>query len=411
MPYTYQDNYLKLYPSDVQQVNIWQEKARDIVAEYFKTSTNSLNYSVLHPIRIEEYDYLTKIAQKIINNFKQIIIVGMGASSLNPKMTTSLGYTRNNISIKYLDTTDQLYYTQVMENINLRDTCFLVISKSGNTIEVLSLIGAILHDFQKQQITKYSNNFCIITGNGDNPLRNIATKIGAIILDHDENIGGRFSTFTNVGILPGLIAGYDIKAFINGANSVINSLWQERENSLPVKAAISLLLFNKPLLINIGYLKIFSDYLNWYNQIVSESLGKNGRGFTPLKNLGPMAQHSMFQLYLDGPTDKVYSFIYAKNSTPKGDIIIGDIPILTSYNLTNKSLAQINYAQFIASATSLEETQPVRKIILEQLNEENLGMLVMHSILEIIILGHLMEVDPFNQPSVEKIKTTVLKLL
>ncbi|MFV9875174.1 MAG: hypothetical protein AB8U25_01460 [Rickettsiales endosymbiont of Dermacentor nuttalli] len=411
MEYTYQDNYIKLYPSNTEHIDIYKTKAQTILQTILTSKPISKDYKILHPIDLTDFKELVELSQYIINNFKQVIIVGMGGSILNPKITSTLEqetYTKN-IPIKYLDTTDQLYYNKIMDDVNLRDTYFLVISKSGTTIEVLSLLGAIIHDLNKQQIRHYNQNFCFIIGSTPSPLREIAQDMQSLILEHDPYLGGRFSTFTNIGILPGLLAGCDVKNFIEGGNKVIHSLWNLKENSIPVIAAISLLLFNKPMLINISYLKTFSFYLDWYNQIIAESLGKNGMGFTPIKSLGPMNQHSMFQLYLDGPSDKVYNFIYAQNRTKTTNFIEKN-PILEKYKLAGKTLDQINAIEFSASLSYCERNYPVRKIILNELNAQNLGALAMHSILEVVILGHLMQINPFNQPSVEKIKSKVLAL-
>lgn len=399
MTYSYQDNYLKLNAEDAGRAQKCSQQIKDILLDLEKTNENSLDYKVLHPIALNEYDELADFSKQVLSKFEKVVIIGIGGSALNPKMATSLN---PKARISYLDTTDPFYYHKVMSTVDIDNTFFLVISKSGKTIEILSILGAILHNKPKET----HNNFCFILGKGESPLRNIALSIGAKILNHDDNIGGRFATFTNVAVLPGLLAGVNMRKFIEGANSVIKSLWQDREKSFPALAARSIYLFNKPLLINIGYLRSFVDFLNWYSQITAESLGKDGKGYTPIQNIGPIDQHSMLQLYLDGPRDKLYTFIYA------GDIAKIKQPVDMVDCLAGKTLADINNIEYKATVTScVEEGLPVRSVTLSTIDEYSLGALAMHSMLEVIILGHLMQINPFGQPAVEKIKQNITALL
>lgn len=399
MTYSYQDNYPELNPGDAGRVRECSQQIKEVLQTLEKTNKNSLDYKVLHPIAFNDYDELVNLSEQILNTFKKVVIIGIGGSALNPKMVTSLN---PEAKVSYLDTTDPFYYHKIMGTIDIDNTFFLVISKSGKTIEILSILGAILHNKAK----KTHNNFCFILGKGKNPLREIALSIGAKILNHDDNIGGRFATFTNVAVLPGLLAGLNMKKFIEGANSVINSSWMDREKSLPALAARSIYLFNKPLLINIGYLRSFVDFLNWYSQITAESLGKNGKGYTPIPNIGPIDQHSMLQLYLDGPRDKLYTFIYAS------DVAKMKQPVGMVDYLAGKTLADINNIEYKATVNScIEEGLPVRTITLSTMDEYNIGALAMHSMLEVIILGHLMQINPFGQPAVEKIKQNITALL
>jgi len=399
MTYSYHDNYLELNPQNSKEAEACSQQIKTLIHSWRSTSASSMDYKVIHPISTEGYDELADLASHIKSNFKKVVIVGIGGSALNPKMTASLG-APSGLEIKYLDTTDPFYYNSVMAGIDPSSTYFLVISKSGKTIEILSILGAILHTI------KSSNNFCFIVGKGDNPLRTIALNMKAKILDHDDYIGGRFATFTNVGILPGLLAGLNMKSFINGANYVILSLWEKQELSAPALAARAAFLFNKPIMVNIGYLRSLLDFFNWYSQIIAESLGKDGKGFTPSQNIGPIDQHSMFQLYLDGPRDKVFTFIYARDTAKLKQ------PIAGVDFLHGKTLADINDIEYNATITSCKEAGlPSRVISLPTMDEHSLGALAAHAILEVVILGHLMGINPFGQPGVEQIKNNINALL
>jgi glucose-6-phosphate isomerase len=161
-------------------------------------------------------------------------------------------------------------------------------------------------------------------------------------------------------------------------------------------------------MVNIGYLQQFSSYLEWYSQIIAESLGKNGTGITPLRGLGPNDQHSMLQLYLDGPQDKIYTLFYVPN--------LKDTTKICSFEefgyIAEKYLSDINTANFLATESALSNNNlPTRTILLPDLSSRSIGSLVAHSMLETIMLSHMMNINPFDQPGVELIKTKSKQLI
>lgn len=399
MTYIYEDNYWELNGNNA-QVDNYRLKTQEFI-DYCKlnTSSKTLNYKLMHPIYLQEYDELLTISQDINNKFNNILIIGIGGSILNPKMVASLKHEKLN-NIFFLDSPDPIYYHSLIDNIDKKDTCVLVISKSGNTIETMALLGAVLNDKEIPH-----SNFYFIVGEGDNYLRNIAKKMRAKTLTHDNKLGGRFATFSNVGILTGMLLGLDMISFIDGANGVIEEFWYKKESSSSAKAAVSLCAFGKNIMVNLGYSKLLSSYLNWYSQIIAESLGKDGKGYTPLRNICPPDQHSLFQLYLDGPRDKIYSFINIKSyeSVTK----IKGIKKLKGFDL-----GDINNIEYQATLKTCKEHKlPVRNITLSAFNEYNLGALAMHTILETIVLANLIDVNPFGQPAVESIKNNINQLL
>ena len=162
---------------------------------------------------------------------------------------------------------------------------------------------------------------------------------------------------------------------------------------------------------NISWTLITTFYLGgqqWYSQIIAESLGKDNKGITPIKGLGPNDQHSMLQLYLDGPKDKVFSLFYTRNdNTAYKSCNLKELNYIAGKNLQN-----INRANFEATLHALIKTgAPTRSIILHELSVKNVGSLVMHSMLETIILGHIMQLNPFNQPGVEFIKKESMRII
>ncbi|CAN0602475.1 unnamed protein product, partial [Ectocarpus sp. 12 AP-2014] len=197
------------------------------------------------------------------------------------------------------------------------------------------------------------------------------------------------------------IAGIDIKAFFFVFASVIDNFIKEGAKSSPARSAASIHGTGLDMMVNIGYLQSFSVYLEWYSQIIAESIGKNGGGITPIRGLGPNDQHSMMQLYLDGKKDKLYSLFYV-NDLPK-DFSTSDLNEL-GY-MSNKALSDINTANFEATKLALiKNGLPVRTIILEDLSANSIGQLTAHSMLEIITLCNMFKINPFDQPGVELIK-------
>ncbi len=351
-----------------------------------------------------------KIVDKIKNNFTDLIVIGMGGAVLNPESLINLNF--NTISsptkVHFLNNTDPVYFRKLLSTISLANCAVLAISNSGQTLETNSLVGAMISEFERNNINLTGNRFFFITKLDSGILSGIASKISATLIEHTPNISGRFSGLTNVTTLAAAIAGVKVEDYINGAEKTIQDFLRNPESNEAVHSAAAILSTNKPIMINIGYLQQFSSYLEWYSQIIAESLGKNGGGITPLRGLGPNDQHSMLQLYLDGPQDKIYNIFYVEN--------LKDTPKTCSFEelgyIAEKYLSDINTANFLATESALITKQlPTRTILLKDLSPRSIGSLVAHSMLEIVMLSHMMNINPFNQPGVELIKTKSMQLI
>ena len=216
--------------------------------------------------------------------------------------------------IHFLNNTDPIYFRKLLSTIETRNCAVLAISNSGMTLETNSLVGAMISEFEKNNINSLGTRFFFITKPDSGILSEIAGRISGNLIEHTPNISGRFSGLTNVTTLIAAIAGVKVEDYIDGADEVIQDFVLKPESNDAVLSATAIFSTNKPIMVNIGYLQQFSSYLEWYSQIIAESLGKNGGGLTPLRGLGPNDQHSMLQLYLEGPQDKIYSLFY---TTPK----------------------------------------------------------------------------------------------
>jgi glucose-6-phosphate isomerase len=266
----------------------------------------------------------------------------------------------------------------------------------------------MISEFEKNNIASIGTRFFFITKPDSGVLSEIARKISANLIEHTPNISGRFSSLTNVTTLTAAIAGVKVEDYIDGAEEVIQDFLLRPESNEAVLSAAAIFSTNKLMMVNIGYLQQFSSYLEWYSQIIGESLGKNGSGITPLRGLGPNDQHSMLQLYLDGPQDKIFTMFYVQN--------LKDNTKTCSFEelgyIAEKRLSDNNAANFLATESALiSKNLPTRTILLQDLSSRSIGSLVAHSMLEIVTLSHMMNINPFNQPGVELIKTKAKQLI
>jgi glucose-6-phosphate isomerase len=387
------------------------EKTSFLISQ--KAKASEPYYKVLSPINtLEHLSEINVFSERIKNNFSDLLIISMGGASLNPSSVISLvDSKKSTVRIHFLHNTDPYFFSELLNKIDLKNTAFLTISNSGKTLETISILGCIIEECRKDDIPVNNNNFYFITDNSSGKLKDIADQINGIVIPHQRGISGRFSGLSNVTTLAAMVAGFDASEYLLGANQVIDDFHQNPGSGKPEKAALSIYRTNQPILVNIGYLQRFETYLEWYSQIIAESLGKNNLGYTPIRGLGPNDQHSLFQLYLEGAKDKLFTIFYVKEI---GDNVsnfkTSDLSSLG--NISNKKLHDINRVNFDAATTALiKQNSPVRKFFLNDLSERSVGALIAHSMIEIITLGHLMRVNPFNQQSVELIKQELETLM
>lgn len=392
------------------KLEAYQREVSLIIDNIYSHSDSNTDYlKVLHPFDADRIiNELAPTAKQIRENFDDLIIVAMGGATLNPQAIIALKRKNESPRIHFALTTDPTKFKSILDQVNLNKTAVLVSSNSGGTTETIAMFSALLRVYQDATIPNIGKHFFFVVGEHENPIREMAKEIGGTIHAYDPGIGGRYSGFTAVGILPGLIAGLNMHEFLGGANSVCTNFWKEKLESAPIRSVLSLYLAQKPISVILSYADALSPFLEWYCQIIAESAGKNGMGITPLRGIGPADQHSMMQLYLGGPHDKIYTFIRVKNHE-------SDIPLAEqtapSYLLKHK-LHEIHDAEYNASVYAiLHNKNPLREIILNKLDERCIGALMMHSAIEIITLSYLMKVNPFDQPGVELIKVRAREIL
>ena len=339
-----------------------------------------------------KYSYNRKFIKKYIN-FKDINIIGMGGSSLGAKAI----YNFLNYKIKKK--------INFFEDLNLKKknkskALNIIISKSGNTLETIVNFNLI---FNKK------NKNIFITENKNNYLRKLGEKLKSDIIEHKNFIGGRFSVLSEVGMLPAELMGLNERKFKKFNNLIIkkNFLNNLIENVLNTYQFIKNKKFNSVIL---NYDPQSKDFFQWYQQLVSESLGKNSKGILPIISNMPKDNHSILQLYLSGFKSNFYTFyiVEEKNSAKLNSKLLNN-----NFNfLKEKKTFEILNAQRVATEHIFRSKKiPFRSFYIKKRNEETLGELFCFFTLEVILLSRLLRVNPFDQPEVELVKNETFKIL
>ena len=335
---------------------------------------------------------------KILNKykkFKNFRVIGIGGSSLGTEAIYN--FLRKKIKKNFSFINDLDFTT---ENKKDKNCLNLVVSKSGETLETIVNSNII--------INKKDENL-IITENKDNYLYKLAQKLKAQVIHHNNFIGGRYSVLSETGMLPAQLMGLDSKKFRQLNNLVKNKKYL---NAL-ISNVSSIIFFIKNKKYNsiiINYDKSSENLFFWYQQLIAESLGKKKKGLLPIVSSMPKDNHSVMQLYLDGFTNNFFTFFFVHE---KGSQKIIDKNILSSKKfLKKKRLMDITYAQKQATENIFKKKGiPFRSFEIFKRDEKTLGELFNFFVLETILLGHAMKVNPYDQPAVELIKKETKKIL
>lgn len=366
------------------------------------------------PAQTDDLATISQTAAQIRNQFSTVIVLGTGGSTLNGQAITGLQNPFDTQSPKliYMDNIDPHTVSSLLKHLDLTHTAFISISKSGKTLETLAQTLLCIQALGADNAGKH---FTIITDpTTDNPLRRLASSIDAQILDHEPNLGGRFSTFSNVGLLPAAILDLDISAFRHGAATLLNEFFNTPEPASAQAAAMHIALMQNAYQSNVlmPYVDRLLNVSQWYRQIWAESLGKQGEGTTPIVSRGTLDQHSQLQLYLDGPHDKYFTLMRLGKQEESFAAIKSPVKDSAFDYIQQKTLEDIIIAEYEATRTTLQSNHcPVRSITLPKLNEESLGALMMHSILETVITAGMLQINAFDQPAVEEGKILARKIL
>jgi glucose-6-phosphate isomerase len=351
--------------------------------------------------------------------FRDVLILGTGGSSLGGQTLYALADERAQPRLHFLDNIDPATFEALFAAIDPARTGVIAISKSGGTAETMTQF-AICIDWLRTKLDPdaVGRHTIAVTEPRDNPLRQLAARLTVPILDHDPGIGGRYSVLSNVGLLPAMLAGLDVVALREGAGETLEaalSAGTPRESAPALGAAISVGLAEQRGIgttVILPYVDRLAHFGLWFRQLWAESLGKDGKGTTPIRAMGTVDQHSQLQLYLAGPADKMFTIVTSEVAG-SGPIVPRDLATDPSLAyLTGKRMGDLLDAEQRATEQSLiRNGRPTRRFHIARLDEKTLGGLLMHFMLETIIAADLFGVNAFDQPAVEEGKVIARQYL
>ena len=363
---------------------------------------------------------------KLSQGAKTLIFFGTGGSGLGGQTLAQVGgWNLPGVTIRkqgerprvrFYDNLDPGTLAGALGTIDLSTTRFVLTSKSGGTTETLcqaiAAISAVKAAGLEAKIPELFLGISEPAKPGTvNGLRSLLESFGVPMLEHHTGIGGRFSCLTNVGLMPAMARGLDARKVRAGARKVIHSLVSA---SSPVAfapaigAATAIALAKERgihTLVMMPYADRLGRFSEWFVQLWAESLGKGGEGTSPIPALGPLDQHSQLQLFMEGPRE-IYTTVVRVQSAGLGTVMDEDLARRAGADyMAGKTVGDVVSAQAHAIADALGKAgRPVRTIDLPVLDEESIGALLMHFMIETILAGRLLGIDPFDQPGVELAK-------
>ena len=342
-----------------------------------------------------KYSYSKKAISKY-KKFSSIRVIGMGGSILGTEAIYNFLKKKIKKKITFVNNLNSNadYFQDKSINLNL------IISKSGNTLETIANANTLI---------KSKENNIIVTENKDSYLTNLASQLKAEIFEHKNYVGGRYSVLSEVGMLPAELMNLNENKF-KQFNSLIKNKAFVNNLINNVSATLNLIKNGKYTSIILNYDDRSEHLFKWYQQLIAESLGKKSKGILPIVSSMPKDNHSLMQLYLDGPKKSFYTFFNALDNTV---IKMNNNNILSSHRyLRNQSIEKIKQSQMLATEKVFKSKKiPFRSFRVLKRDEQSLGKLFCFFILETILLGRALNVNPFDQPSVELIKKETKKIL
>ena len=373
-----------------------KKRNSNLIKKNLSLLINQKNNEVINSLKLNyKYSYSKKFLNNLKKKYNKIRLIGMGGSILGTKAIFNFLDFKSKKKLYFFDNLNPKLN-------NYKDQKFLnlIISKSGNTLETIANSNILI---------KKKDRNIFITENKQSYLKLLAEKLKSDVVSHNNFIGGRYSVLSEVGMLPSSLMGLKENKF-----KVFNKLVNNKNfiNQL-ISNVANILFLTKEKKYNsviMNYDTRSNDFLKWYQQLVAESLGKKKFGIFPIISSMPKDNHSLMQLYLDGPKNNFYTFFYVDE---KRSNKINNKSILDTYKvLKNKNLNEIIFAQKIATEKIfLSKKIPFRSFKIFRRNEEALGELFTFFILETILIASALKINPYDQPAVELIKKETVKRL
>jgi len=409
------DEYLKNGLKQNQVLNNKYEKLlKKTIINKVHPMMDWLDLPYLNKQLVEDIALFGKKISRLYENF---IVLGIGGSALGAKAVKTSLYSSleddgtKKIKVKVVDNVDSEKFAKLLKKINIKKTMFNVVTKSGTTVEILTMFSIVLNKLKAELGEDYYVNL-VVTTESDNALYTFCQENKIKTYEVPKGVGGRYSVLSPVGLLPSAVMGCDITKLLNGAKKVLEDFKQQdaQDNICYVSALINYeyMLAGKREIVLLPYGERLSKLSDFYIQLLSESLGKNTKlngkpnklFFTPTNAVGVTYQHSLLQMYQEGSNDRLFVFINLEK--PNIDI---KVPKFKNANL-DKYLPKTMYTllkqeQTGASLAFKEAGHPSYEINIPTLNEENIGAVLFYFELTTALMAELMEINGFNQNGVE----------
>jgi glucose-6-phosphate isomerase len=385
---------------------------------------------LLHlPRETGDLDAVRAAAARLKDGASDVVFLGTGGSSLGGQMLAQLadyavpgvGRFAESPRVHFLDNLDPQTFGRLLEVLPLETSRFVAISKSGGTGETLMQAVAVLSALDRAGLRGRAKDLFLglsepRKAGGKNGLRDLLEPEGVAFLDHHTGVGGRYSVLTNVGLLPAAVLGLDVAAIRAGAAEAYAPFRSgDIDQALAAVGAALNLAFameGKAITVVMAYADRLERFTRWWVQLWAESLGKDGKGSQPVAAIGPVDQHSQQQLYLAGPKDKLFT-ILTVGAAGQGPVVDAELARRAGEpGFAGRRIGDLVAAQGRASADTLARNgRPTRRMHVERLDERAVGELAMHFMLETILTGYALGIDPFDQPAVEEGKVLAKKYL
>jgi len=363
--------------------------------------------------KTDDLEEIVEIAARICVSAETVVILGTGGSSLGGQTLVRLadhgfGPRPGRPRVIFFDNVDPVTFAAFFSSADPSNIHFIAISKSGSTAETVLQTQTCISWLKAYSRIAPKDVFTIITETKPSLLSKIADVHGIPRISHSAAIGGRYSALSTVGLLPAAIAGLEVASIRKAAAASMDASLKSipRESPAALGAAVNLGLSqvkNIKTSVLMPYVDALQPFTFWYRQLWAESLGKDANGTLPVNALGTVDQHSQLQLYLGGPNDKFFSLVFAeKNNSTEIPSLSNEIDL--GY-LDRKSFGDLLGASQRATAeTLIRHGRPTRIFHIQQPNEEAVGALMAHYMLETMLTARLLGVNPFDQPAVEESK-------
>jgi glucose-6-phosphate isomerase len=368
------------------------------------------------PAQRDDIEALRPHAERFRGLCDDVVVLGTGGSSLGGQAIHAFAAPDAAPRLHFLDNIDPERFEAVLSTLDFARTGVIAISKSGGTAETLTQLLAVLPRLDGAG-GRLGERVAAITMPGDSPLRRLAIRYGLTVLDHDPKIGGRYAALSLVGLLPAMVA------LREGAAEVLETALTNDDPALvppATGAALNVGLARAhgvSQTVLIPYSDVLEPFARWFRQLWAESLGKEGQGTTPVPAVGAVDQHSQLQLWLDGPADKLFTFVMAdrKGAGARIEPALAE-DLLAEQGalgwLAGRTMGDLMEAEQRATVETLSAAgRPVRILGVKSIDLRALGALMMHYMLETMIAAHLFGVDPFDQPAVEEGKVLARRYL